>query len=210
MTPRHLALLLPCALLACERAPSPPRQPEPEASAMSFDNEAAARSIVRAEVIAETEPTPEPAASTAPAPPPGATVAFPSGAEMDDEARAALDKLVADPALPPDARFVVRGHSDSLGDDRRNLITSRRRAEAVRDYLVKNGVDDDRIEVIALGERRPIAPNATLDGADDPAGRARNRRVDVEVVLAAPAPSPSPSPSPGTSPSDTSEMRPGS
>jgi len=208
MTPRRFALLIPCALLACERAPSPPERPEQEAAAVSFDNEAAAQSVVRPEVIAETEPTPEPTATPDPAPPPGATLAFPSGAQMDDAARAALDRLIADPALPSDGRFVVRGHSDSLGDDRKNLVTSRRRAEAVRDYLVKNGVDEDRIEVIALGERRPIAPNATLDGADDPAGRARNRRVDVEVLLAAPAPGPSPSP--GPSPGDTDEKRPGS
>ena len=49
-------------------------------------------------------------------------------------------------------------------------------------YLESKGVDPERIEVIALGERRPAAPNATLAGEDDPEGRALNRRVEVEVT----------------------------
>jgi OOP family OmpA-OmpF porin len=36
--------------------------------------------------------------------------------------------------------------------------------------------------VIGLGEDRPVAPNAHLDGSDDPEGRARNRRVEIEVT----------------------------
>lgn len=196
MTLPRLVLLLPCALLACERPPAPPRAPEPEPSGASFDNEAAAQSIVRPEVIAETEPTPEPIASAAPVPLPSATVPFATGHKLDDAGRAALDKLIANPAVPAGARLVVRGHSDTFGDDAKNLVTSRRRAEAVREYLVANGIVADRIEVVALGERRPVAPNATLDGADDPAGRARNRRVDVEVLPAAPVPVTTPSPSP--------------
>ena len=65
-------------------------------------------------------------------------------------------------------------------------------AEAVRDYLVKNGVSRARIDVIALGERRPIAPNAHADGSDDPEGRARNRRVEIEVLLPDTAARPAP------------------
>lgn len=195
MTLPRLALLLPCALLACERAPAPPRAPEPEPSGASFDNESAAQSIVRPEVIAETEPTPTPTPSATPVPLPSVTVPFASGVRLDDAGRAALDRLIADPALPTDARLVLRGHSDAMGDDAENLVTSRRRAEAIRDYLVEKGVGADRIAVIALGERRPVAPNATLDGTDDPAGRARNRRVDVEVLPAAPPPNPTPGPS---------------
>lgn len=197
MTSR-LALLAPLALFACDRAPAPPA-PEPDPSAASFDNEAAGQSIVRPEVIAEVEPTPTP--TPTPAPLPRATVAFTKGTALDDAGRAALDQLLGAPGLPADARFVLRGHSDTAGSDRDNLVTSRKRAEAVRAYLEGEGIGRERVEVIALGERRPVAPNATLGGEDDPAGRARNRRVDVEVLAgeapttpASPGPSPTPAP----------------
>lgn len=198
----RLLLLLPFALIACQRAPAPPQAPEPEPSGASFDNKSAVQSIVRPEVIAETEPMPGPTPSPTPVPLPSASVPFPSGQWLNDAGRAALDRLIADPTLPARARLVLRGHSDTKGNDAENLITSRRRAEAVRDYLVEKGVAANRIAVIALGERRPVAPNATLDGADDPAGRARNRRVDVEVLPDAPLPVPTPSPSPSSGASD--------
>ena len=50
--------------------------------------------------------------------------------------------------------------------------------------------------MIALGENRPVAPNANPDGSDDEAGRARNRRVDIAVALPEPQPSPTPEPTP--------------
>jgi OOP family OmpA-OmpF porin len=55
----------------------------------------------------------------------------------------------------------------------------------VRDYLVERGVEPTRIRLVALGERRPVAPNALAGGADYPEGRAKNRRVGVEVRLPA-------------------------
>lgn len=186
-----LALLLCGALAACDR-PQQPREPIARPTATptptptaAFGNDSAPQSIMQKEVIAETLPTAE---ATPEAPPrlPTATIAFDVGDRLDDAARAALDRLLADEALPADARFVVRGHTDSIGSDRDNLITSRRRARAVRDYLVDKGIAAERIAVVALGERRPVAPNAKRDGSDDPEGRARNRRVDVETLVPAP------------------------
>ncbi len=77
--------------------------------------------------------------------------------------------------------LTLRGHSDSEGDDEANRIMSRKRAEAVRDYLARKGLDRSRMRVIALGETRPVAPNAKPDGSDDSEGRARNRRVEIDV-----------------------------
>lgn len=184
-----LSVLL--ALAACDRTPQPPR---PETNAATFDNEAAGQSIMQPEVAAENPPVPSPTPTAAPSL--DTTVLFPVGAALDAEATAALDHLVA--ALPAEAALVIRGHSDSPGGDAANLSQSRRRANAVRDYLAAQGVAADRITVIALGETRPVAPNANLDGSDDPTGRARNRRVEVEV-MPMPAPAPAP-PSPATSP----------
>ncbi|WP_236672138.1 hypothetical protein [Croceicoccus sp. YJ47] len=49
--------------------------------------------------------------------------------------------------------------------------------------LEDNGIDADRIEIIALGEMRPLAPNANLDGTANEANRARNRRVDIHIAI---------------------------
>jgi len=192
MKPQFLGLLVAplgaCMIVAgCdgggrEGAPAPAAAPAkaPVEPAAQPAPPSASQSIMRPSVIAESEP--EPPEPPEPPAPPKATVLFPSGSALDDAGREVLDGLLGDPAMPAEARFVLRGHADSRGGDRANLATSRRRAEAVQAYLESKGVDPERIEVIALGERRPAAPNATLAGEDDPEGRALNRRVEVEVT----------------------------
>jgi OmpA-OmpF porin, OOP family len=70
----------------------------------------------------------------------------------------------------------VTGHTDSTGSADYNQKLSMRRAEAVRDYLISLGGDPKKFEVIGAGETKPIADNST------PAGRTKNRRVEVEVL----------------------------
>ncbi|KTU00011.1 hypothetical protein NS355_05295 [Sphingomonas yabuuchiae] len=109
------------------------------------------------------------------------TIGFPQGGGgLNSEAKAMLDRLAADPMVRG-GNLTLRGHSDSEGDDEANRIMSRKRAEAVRDYLARKGLDRSRMRVIALGETRPVAPNAKPDGSDDSEGRARNRRVEIDV-----------------------------
>lgn len=190
---RPAILLAVASLAACDRTPAEPR---PDANAASFDNAAAGQSIMQPEVVAANPPAPASSPTPTPARSLDMTVLFPSGSALDAEATAALDRLAA--VLPANARLAIRGHSDSPGSDTANLSQSRRRAGAVRDYLAAHGIAPDRMDVIALGETRPVAPNANLDGSDDPAGRARNRRVEVEVLPASePMPSPTVSPTPG-------------
>ncbi|HWL47667.1 MAG TPA: OmpA family protein [Sphingomonadaceae bacterium] len=134
-----------------------------------------------------------PAVSEAPEPPPleteRLTISFADrGLTLSDDARARLDALADSRTMRAGGPIVLRGHSDSRGHDGDNLIASRKRAEAVRAYLESKGVPRARITIIALGEARPIAPNAHADGSDDPAGRARNRRVEIEVQPPAPPP----------------------
>ncbi|GAA3264511.1 OmpA family protein [Sphingomonas yabuuchiae] len=144
--------------------------------------EEAKKSIIRPDV--EPSPTPTP-----PAEPVELTVPFPAkGAQPDPAGIALLDTLAADPVLALGGPITIWGHSDSSGSDASNLIASRKRAEAARDYLVKKGVAAERITVIALGEARPIAPNRKLDGSDDPKGRDKNRRVEIKVDLPKAAP----------------------
>lgn len=70
---------------------------------------------------------------------------------------------------------VVEGHSDSTGSPEYNQKLSLRRAEAVRDYLVRLGVARGRIVVIGKGSGEPVATNAT------PEGRMQNRRVVLVI-----------------------------
>ena len=105
------------------------------------------------------------------------------GSDLSDAAQADLIAILRSEQMERGGKVTLRGHSDSTGSDDANLRASRQRAEAVRDYLAENGVAEDRIEVIALGEMRPIAPNANLDGTPNEEGRAANRRVDVTIAV---------------------------
>jgi outer membrane protein OmpA-like peptidoglycan-associated protein len=75
----------------------------------------------------------------------------------------------------PHGALVVEGHTDSVGSPAANEELSLRRAGAVREFLVSEGVDADRIRAVGLGQSRPIADNRS------PEGRANNRRVEIVV-----------------------------
>ncbi len=111
-----------------------------------------------------------------------------TGSRLDEAATQALDTIITDPVMQAGGAITLRGHSDTRGSDGDNLLMSRKRAEAVRDYLAGKGVNADRITVIAMGEAAPLVPNLHPDGSDDPDARARNRRVEMEVALPAAAP----------------------
>ena len=78
-------------------------------------------------------------------------------------------------------RIAVEGHTDSIGSDAYNLRLSQRRAETVARDLAYNGVPENRLQTQGFGEKYPVAPNTYPDGADNPAGRAKNRRVEVVI-----------------------------
>ena len=75
----------------------------------------------------------------------------------------------------PDPKVSVVGHTDSSGNDAINGPLSTKRAKAVADYLVSQGVAGDRVTSKGVGSSQPIAPN------NMPAGKAQNRRVDITV-----------------------------
>lgn len=78
----------------------------------------------------------------------------------------------------PQAGITVEGHTDSQGNQAMNQELSRRRAIAVREYILSNiAISADRISAVGYGESRPVAPN------DSEAGRARNRRIDITLSL---------------------------
>ncbi|MCK0095053.1 OmpA family protein [Yoonia sp. F2084L] len=76
----------------------------------------------------------------------------------------------------------ITGHTDAIGDENFNLALGQRRADAVRDWLVANtDLTADVVTARGVGEADPIAPNLTEDGADNPEGRAANRRVEFTL-----------------------------
>ena len=73
-------------------------------------------------------------------------------------------------------RVELRSHSDSEGARAVNLQLSRRRAEVVKNFLVKLGIESERLRMRACGEAYPVASNATEEG------RLLNRRVELIPV----------------------------
>jgi len=73
----------------------------------------------------------------------------------------------------PNRPVEVNGYTDAIGTDARNERLSERRAEAVKDALVRYGVSASRITIRGYGDANPVASNATAEG------RAQNRRVEI-------------------------------
>src|SRR6185503_5508545 len=73
----------------------------------------------------------------------------------------------------------VEGHTDSKGGDAYNIKLSEARATTVRDWMAKHQLIPTATPIKGFGKNKPVASNTTPDGKDDPAGRQKNRRVEV-------------------------------
>ena len=91
-------------------------------------------------------------------------------------AQASLDSLAGKVKSLTLEVIVAVGHTDSIGTDAYNQKLSIRRAEAVKKYLVSQGIEAKRIYVEGKGESQPVADNKTAEG------RAKNRRVQIEAI----------------------------
>lgn len=141
-------------------------------------------------------PAPAPAAAPAPAPVVAPVVVAPRKPSITEKAvrleganfatgsskllKAADSKLneVVDAAREyPDVQLEVTGYTDNVGNAQKNLKLSQERANAVKAYLVRNGVASGRINTKGAGADSPIADNSTAEG------RAKNRRVEVRYTV---------------------------
>ncbi len=162
------ALLL--ALPGCERADS--------------EQDRAASEPAGSSSTPRTDPGSPPPAAQIQLAPLDARISFSDGGpELSESASAELASILRSPQIAKGGPIELRAHSDSAGSDEAVLRLSRQRGEAVRDYLVANGIDRERITVIAFGEQNPLQPNALADGTPNGPGRAANRRVDLLVAL---------------------------
>jgi OOP family OmpA-OmpF porin len=112
-----------------------------------------------------------------------------------------LDKAVAVLQEFKDLKLEIQGHTDDqpLKDTKvfaSNQALSQARAESVKAYLVKKGIEEGRLTAVGYGESQPIESPTDLKGGKLNAARAKNRRVEFKLVsgLTAPAPAPAPTP----------------
>ncbi len=109
---------------------------------------------------------------------PAAVVFAFDSAEFSEEGKNAIEEYRAEisPELAQAYAGIIIGHTDSTGDANYNLGLSKRRAEAVRDYLIETGTRAEKLRVVGRGMQDPIASNDTKEG------RAKNRRVEIIVI----------------------------
>ena len=105
------------------------------------------------------------------------TILFDTGkSSIKSQSQAVLADIIKILNEYPNSKFTVEGHTDSVGSDKLNQDLSDSRASAVKDYLVKNGIDEFRLSSKGYGESKPIDKNTTA------AGRANNRRVEINLA----------------------------
>ncbi len=137
-------------------------------------------------------PPPPPAPEPTPVPPPAPPVApphqpqtlrtdeihfEPNSARLTNIAKAILDDIALRMKQEPSSTALVIGYTDNREKTGSNSDLDRRRAEAVRDYLVsRHGIDPSRITVEGRDAREPVADNSTAEG------RLRNRRVVIQLI----------------------------
>jgi outer membrane protein OmpA-like peptidoglycan-associated protein len=84
-----------------------------------------------------------------------------------------LDRVIEYLRHRPLVRIRIAGHTDNVGNPRRNQRLSEQRANAVRDYIVAHGIEGSRVEAVGLGDQEPVATNDTEEG------RQQNRRIEA-------------------------------
>lgn len=105
----------------------------------------------------------------------GVTFEF-NSSNLTPASRPVLEEVAADLKRYPRLKIELQGHTDSVGADAYNMKLSAERANAVRVYLIEQGVPEQQLTSRGYGETQPVADNKTDEG------RAQNRRVVMNVL----------------------------
>ena len=97
-------------------------------------------------------------------------------AKLLSNAYPVLDSLVSTMKVHPKYKWEIGGYTDKVGSASSNKKLSQRRAQAVVDYLVSQGVSRNNLKIVGYGKENPIATNETLEG------RSMNRRVEIKLL----------------------------
>jgi outer membrane protein OmpA-like peptidoglycan-associated protein len=96
--------------------------------------------------------------------------------KLTKESYTALNELVELMKVKKTMVIEISGHTDNVGNPETNQKLSADRAKAVRDYLIKQGIEPKRITAVGYGDSQPIADN------DTPDGRQQNRRTEARII----------------------------
>ena len=92
------------------------------------------------------------------------------------ESREVLQKAIATLKSHPNLKVEIQGHTDNRGNDAYNKKLSQKRANTIRNSLIKAGIASSRLTAVGYGESKPIATNSTAEG------RAKNRRIEFKIL----------------------------
>jgi outer membrane protein OmpA-like peptidoglycan-associated protein len=95
---------------------------------------------------------------------------------MKKDSVALLDEAARVLAEHPELKIEIGAHTDNSGNIVKNTHLSQRRADAIREHLVRKGIARARMRSVGYGPTRPVGDNQTADG------RAENRRVEIQLV----------------------------
>lgn len=96
--------------------------------------------------------------------------------ELSDQVMNILNEFIAFLEENPMVTVSIQGHTDNVGDPKKNLTLSTNRAQAVNNYLILEGIAPNRLEFKGFGESKPVATNKTEEG------RAKNRRTEFVIL----------------------------
>jgi outer membrane protein OmpA-like peptidoglycan-associated protein len=94
---------------------------------------------------------------------------------LKPDTKITLAKLAGIIQSHPGLHLAIEGHTDNIGSDEANMKLSQQRADAVREFLVQQGLAADTVTAVGLGKAEPVADNSTNEG------RQKNRRVEIIV-----------------------------
>ena len=101
--------------------------------------------------------------------------------ELNNDARFSLEKIWVLYQKYDGKSINVIGHTDSKGSEDYNLSLSKKRASSVKNWFINKGLQPKQVESTGMGESQPVSSNTLKDGADNPEGRALNRRVSISI-----------------------------
>jgi outer membrane protein OmpA-like peptidoglycan-associated protein len=102
--------------------------------------------------------------------------------ELTKDSRSELSKLFNLLSNNPSIKVEIQGHTDSKGKPFFNKKLSQDRAESVKKYLVKKGINPKRIAAVGYGANQPIATNKNKDNSYNEEGMALNRRIELKIL----------------------------
>jgi len=103
--------------------------------------------------------------------------------KLTKEQKAAIDSsIISLMKQAPEIVIELSSHTDNQGSEEFNLKLSQKRANEIVAYMIKQGIEPNRVSGKGYGFSMPVAKNTNDDGSDNPEGRAKNRRTEFKIV----------------------------